>query len=247
MQSGRMTTRRTGGSATPALRRRRWSRIVLVIVGFAVVLAAIAWYSWLPEYRPELRTGEVYGVDVSAHQGPIQWSLVAADGIKFAYIKATEGNDFLDRRFAENWRAAQHAGLRRGAYHFFTLCSSGDQQAAQFLSAIGGRDGSSLAPAVDLEFLGACRQRPTADDFAHELRAFVRIVEARFAERLVLYVGDSFEARYHVARILDRPRWRLRWLRRPEQPWLVWQVSGRAYVNGIHGNVDLDVGRIPFR
>jgi lysozyme len=83
-----------------------------------LVASAIAWFAWLPHYRPTLRPGERYGIDVSHHQGPIDWSEVATDDIAFAYIKTTEGSDVIDYRFGENWAGAAGAGLDRGAYHF---------------------------------------------------------------------------------------------------------------------------------
>ena len=56
---------------------------------------------------------------MSEYQGVIDWSLVAAAGIKFAIIKATEGGSLLDPRFSTNWQAAKAAGIVRAAYHFF--------------------------------------------------------------------------------------------------------------------------------
>src|SRR5690349_14781030 len=82
----------------------------------------------------------------------IDWHRVAAAGYSFAYIKATEGGDHRDSLFQNNWRDAQAAGLRRGAYHFFTLCRPGADQAAAFIAAVP-LDGE-LPPSVDLEFGG---------------------------------------------------------------------------------------------
>ncbi len=45
-----------------------------------------------------------------------------AAGLRFAYVKATEGGDWTDPRFEKNWREARRAGLRVGAYHFFSFC-----------------------------------------------------------------------------------------------------------------------------
>ena len=67
------------------------------------------------------------------HQGPIDWQRVAGDGIGFVYMKATEGGDWVDATFAPNWAGARAAGLKVGAYHFFTLCRAGADQAANFL------------------------------------------------------------------------------------------------------------------
>jgi lysozyme len=89
------------------------------------------------------------GIDVSHYQGAINWRAVAHDHVTFAYIKATEGADTRDARFARNWRGAQSAGLRVGAYHYFNFCRSGRAQAANFLAATPR--GGALPPAVDLE------------------------------------------------------------------------------------------------
>jgi lysozyme len=62
-------------------------------------------------------------VDVSHHQGHIDWEAVAHDQITYAYMRATEGETVVDAEFDKNWAAAAAAGIKRGAYHFFSLCS----------------------------------------------------------------------------------------------------------------------------
>ncbi|TIQ02124.1 MAG: muramidase, partial [Mesorhizobium sp.] len=64
----------------------------------------------------------VHGVDVSRWQGNVNWGKLRAQGANFAYIKATDGGDHLDPMFRKNWRNADAAGLKRGAYHFFYWC-----------------------------------------------------------------------------------------------------------------------------
>ncbi|WP_235933925.1 GH25 family lysozyme [Paramicrobacterium chengjingii] len=94
-----------------------------------------------------------------------------------ALIKATEGKGFVDPRFAQNWDAAADSGLRRGAYHFFTLCASDSEQADNFL-ATARPDEFALAPAVDLELIGPCKKRPPQREVAAELQTFMHTVEA---------------------------------------------------------------------
>jgi lysozyme len=57
----------------------------------------------------------VHGVDVSKWQGDIDWRRVRASGAAFAFIKATEGDDHMDDRFAENWVAAGMTEIPPGA------------------------------------------------------------------------------------------------------------------------------------
>src|SRR5437868_3931860 len=94
-------------------RKRHW-RALTVVSGLLVVTAvigAIGWFELAPAYRPSLQPGEQYGIDVSNHQGLIDWPEVAADHVSYAYVKATEGDDFVDKRFTQNWTGAASAGL----------------------------------------------------------------------------------------------------------------------------------------
>jgi len=230
------------GMVEHGVRRRRWLIPVVIAVVVSLV-AAVAWFVGLPRYRPSLAPGERYGVDVSHHQGAIEWRRVAEDGISFAYVKATEGSDFVDPRFDANWEGAGGAGIDRGAYHFFTLCSPGTDQAANFLGALHRVADAELPPAVDLELIGNCSSRPAPSVVRSEVATFVRAVEDDTGATLILYVRDDFESRYPVRRWLSRPQWRFRFLRPPSDPWALWQVDSYARVDGIPGGVDLDVLR----
>ena len=64
----------------------------------------------------------IHGIDVSKYQGTIDWNAVAGSGVKFVWIKATEGGDLVDERFQANWQGAKLAGIPHGAYHFVYWC-----------------------------------------------------------------------------------------------------------------------------
>ncbi|MBV8795476.1 MAG: glycosyl hydrolase family 25, partial [Hyphomicrobiales bacterium] len=66
----------------------------------------------------------IHGIDVSKFQGDIDWNAVASSGVKFAWIKATEGGNRADARFQANWSGAKSAGVPHGAYHFVYWCRS---------------------------------------------------------------------------------------------------------------------------
>src|SRR5262245_21030770 len=103
----------------------------------------------------------VIGVDVSNHQGDINWPALARNHVAFAYIKATEGGDFRDKRFQLNWEGAKRAGLVRGAYHFFKQCRSGAEQAKNFIATVP-REHGALPPVIDAEHMGPCPHRPAS-------------------------------------------------------------------------------------
>ncbi|MCU1369907.1 MAG: glycosyl hydrolase 25 family protein [Ilumatobacteraceae bacterium] len=213
------------------------------MTGGALVLVAataLTWFWYLPNHRSDLRPGERYGVDVSRHQNEIDWDRVADDNIDFAYIKASEGGDLVDERFTENWKDAGGAGLDRGAYHYFTLCRPGDEQAANFLATLPG--GAELPPALDLEIAGNCSDRPDEATVAAEVAAFIEAIESETGEKVVLYIGDDWQARYPVAGSDERPRWARRIHRRPlTDDWWLWQFSATSRVDGIAGHTDLNV------
>jgi lysozyme len=221
--------------------RRKGVAAAVSMVAVLGIVGTGFWFVWLPGYRPGLERGERFGVDVSSHQGSIDWQRVARDGIDFAYIKATEGADHGDRRFRANWARAKAAGIEPGAYHFFTLCRSGADQAANFLDAVP-TDLRTLAPAVDLELRGNCTRRPEPSILRRELLTFVRTVESSTGRRVVLYLGDDVETLYHVSTVLHRPIWTRNLLRRPGlDGWQLWQANDRGHVDGIDADVDIDV------
>jgi lysozyme len=225
------------------LRQRRWLVITAGVVILGAALAMAWWFLWVPNWRPPLREGERYGIDVSEHQGSIDWQRVATDDIDFVYVKATEGGDFVDGRFVANWNGATAVGIDRGACHFFTLCTPGATQARNFLTVVSP-SASALAPILDLELAGNCRARPDPAVVAREVDEFVRVVEAEWGRSVVLYIGADFEGRYPTRRRAERPLWHRRFLFRPDvDGWIIWQVHGHARVRGISGEVDLNIAR----
>ncbi len=230
---------------SPAIRGSWKGRVGVPAAGVVLlaVVAAIVWWVYLPQYRPGLDAGERYGVDVSGHQGEIDWDAVSTDDIDFAYIKATEGGDFIDDWFDRNWVDAQGAGLEVGAYHFFTLCRPGAEQARNYLDVVPLAE-ADLAPALDLEFPGNCSERPPVEQVQQDVAAWLDEVEQATGREALLYVEEPFDDVYGITEVFGERTWHRRILRRPGgDRWDVWQFSFFADVNGIDGGVDLNVTR----
>lgn len=79
-----------------------------------------------------------FGIDVSKHQGTIDWKKVRSDGVQFAMIRATAGQDYLDPMLEENVRGCEKYGIDYGFYHYSYAQSTLDasKEAVFFLSAI---------------------------------------------------------------------------------------------------------------
>ncbi|MET3583404.1 lysozyme [Mesorhizobium robiniae] len=213
-----------------------WGAASLIL---ACLLVA-AGYFYFQLFSPDRSKYPVRGIDVSHHQRQIDWRRVAADDVAFAVIKATEGGDHVDDAFATNLREARAAGLTVGAYHFFTFCRPGADQARNFISVVP-RDQPLLPPVVDIEFVGNCPRRPSPEELHAELSAFLRPVEAAFGKTAILYVTDE-AARVYAGQIVGRPHWvRSLALWPGHDDWIYWQYHDKGRVDGITGDVDLNV------
>ena len=226
------------------LRKLTGKWIVLILAAMVPVMTGSSASHAAGRHHSERRY-PYRGIDVSHHQGRIAWVKLPRQGVDFAYIKATEGADHVDRRFSINWREAHAAGIRRGAYHFFTLCRSGRDQAAHFLRHVPA-ERAALPPAVDLEFPGNCRGRPSRAKFQRELSAFLRIVEVRYGKHAILYLTRKFDRHYRVSTTFSRHLW-LRSLgaepRFGARRWTIWQSSSSRSLKGVLGHVDWNVAR----
>lgn len=218
------------------------NRIVLLGLASLVLVSLVAagGYLYFRAFSPDRSKYPVRGIDVSHHQGQIDWRRVAADDVAFAVIKATEGGDHVDDAFSTNLREARAAGLAVGAYHFFTFCRPGADQAKNFISVVP-HDQPLLPPVVDIEFGGNCPQRPTPEQLSAELAAFLAPVEAAFGKPAIVYLTDEAEQAY-AGRIAARPLWLRSLLLQPDRDdWVYWQYHNKGRVDGINGDVDLNV------
>jgi lysozyme len=222
-------------------------RALLGIAGAVALAGAAFWLyetGWLRPNRPVAARFPVHGIDVSHHQGAIDWEAVKRDRVAFAYVKATEGADWRDPRFDENWDGAGRAGIPRGAYHYFTFCTPGATQADNFLAALRASDGD-LPPVADVEFTGNCTRWESIARIRAELATFLDRVEAGAGRRPILYLTQTSHARIVAGHF---PRHEL-WVRHvflvPSQRrygrWLFWQFAHDGRVAGISKPVDLNV------
>jgi lysozyme len=187
----------------------------------------------------------VIGVDVSNHQGDVDWPALAGSNVAFAYIKATEGGDFRDKRFQLNWEGAKRAGLARGAYHFFTQCRSGAEQAKNFIATVP-REHGALSAVIDAEHMGPCRTGQQVNSVVGEITTLLDALEALYGRRPLIYTTSEFDAAYLQGQLVGERFW-LRSLFWPPSfrtgQWVIWQFHDAGTRAGINGPVDLNVFR----
>ncbi|MBI3561807.1 MAG: glycoside hydrolase family 25 protein [Gammaproteobacteria bacterium] len=230
--------------------RRRTRRMILLVL--LVISAAGIGYGLRYGYDiglvrfnyPDTKRFPLRGIDVSHHQGKIDWNALPAEHAHFIFIKATEGGDHKDRRFKTNWDNAYRYGLARGAYHFFTFCKAGKQQAENFIATVPVEE-KMLPPVIDIEYGGNCKSRPEREGLLRELREFAVEVEQVYRRKPIFYVTEEIYADYLRGEITDYPVWIRDIYFEPSfsdrSGWLFWQYANRGRIKGIQGPVDLNV------
>ena len=186
----------------------------------------------------------VYGIDVSHHQGNINWGKLkqgrnGEPPISFVYIKATEGSTYSDKRFETNWKEAKKHGFIRGAYHYFSTESSGERQASLFISRVKLEPGD-LPPVVDVE-----DEPKNAAAYREELKKFINALEKHYGVKPVIYTYKKFHER-HIDNVhfKDYPLWIARYNANDpgiDSKWIMWQCSENGKLPGIREKVDINV------
>lgn len=190
------------------------------------------------------------GIDVSIHQGHIDWPAVAAAGYRFALCKASEGVGWTDQLFWQNWADIRRAGLFRGAYHFARpgLGNAPAAEARWFLRQV--REAGDLQPcdalALDLEDPYVAGRQELAS-WALE---WLATVEQETGIRPLFYSYPAYlqEHGLMTAPELARfPLWLAWWkdeFPAAPAPWTavtIWQYTANGRVPGVGGPVDCNV------
>ncbi|MER5496239.1 MULTISPECIES: lysozyme [unclassified Streptomyces] len=137
------------------------------------------------------------GVDVSGHQGNVNWSTLWNSGVKWAYVKATEGTYYKNEYFTQQYNGSYNIGMIRGTYHFATPnTTSGATQADYFVNNGGGwsRDGKTLPGVLDIEWnpYGDQCYGKTQAGMVSWIRDFVNRYKARTGRDAVIYTATSW-------------------------------------------------------
>lgn len=128
------------------------------------------------------------GIDVSPWNPNINWSRVKIAGKNFAFIKATEGNNYISPTYAGDWAATKANGIVRGAYHFFRPGQDPVQQAQLFLQNIGTQEADDMPAMFDWEVTDGVS--PSVQ--IQRALTWLTLVENATGKTPVIYTGPSF-------------------------------------------------------
>lgn len=248
-----MTANRKTRRRSVRRRQKRWSfsrvRNILLTMLFLVLLwrlvspgsfsSVLSWLGITTEYT----SGNYDGIDVSKHNGKINWKKVSADkNIKFVYIKASEGATMGDRRYAYNICEARKAGIKAGSYHFFTYRRTAKDQFENFRERIDKKQ-QDLVPMIDVEEKGnrGCDRAKLQTT----LKELMELMKAEYGKYPLLYSGHQFYNTYLAPEFNKYYLFLARYGgSKPHVKggghWNIWQYSETGHIDGIKGKVDLD-------
>lgn len=203
-----------------------------------------------PPVEPPHLKGEL-GIDVSRHQGVIDWDKIAAVPIGYAGIRATMGITGKDDQFKRNWTEAKKEKIQRLPYHYFVNNILALPQLENFLSFVGN-DLGELPMVLDVEpTSGQVIDNKQANTDA--IRVWLTECEAKTGKRPVIYASAWSLGRcttYDIAPMSWLKEYKL-WLPayttasspsipKPWTKYFIWQYSSTGKLPGIDGNVDLN-------
>ena len=190
-----------------------------------------------------LKNAAVEGIDVSRWQGSVDWSQVESGGVRFVFVKVTQGAREVDPKLKENWAALGRTKILRGGYHFLEPEVDGALQARHFLAHVKPASGE-LIPAVDVEKAGP-RLHQVLKDYLAEMKKQTGL-------DAIIYASPAFWNEHiapHLEKDLTNPFWIAEYgVRTPKVahrigPWAIWQYTEEGRVPGIKGKVDRDRAR----
>ena len=193
-----------------------------------------------------------FGIDVSSHQGEIDWQAVAADGVEFAFVRAVyrgygTGKLVVDENCIANIEGAQAAGIDVGVYVFSQAVTQAEvlEEASTVLTLLEGHQ-LQLPVVFDVEKVNDSEARTNAlsvEDRTNLTIAFNDAIKNAGYDTMVYHNTEMGAMLLDLTKLTDCPKWFAGYNQEFYWPYKfnVWQYSESGHVNGIEGAVDLDI------
>lgn len=200
----------------------------------AFTLAAVATFTFATTTRA---VTYINGFDVYTGDGTVNWTTAKNAGYQFAFVKATEGVNFIDSKFTTNMNGAHNAGVLVGPYHFtrieskdgvpFTSYNGGafavgsdpyldaTSEAADFIQSIRPfyTSGSYLPPVADVETFPSFGSTTLNRSFVSNwLQLFSDSVQNAIGVRPMIYTSESSANTYFTSTVAGEHKfWEAWW------------------------------------
>ena len=194
-----------------------------------------------------------FGIDVSKHQGEIDWEKVKTSDVKFAMIRAayrgyTEGNISEDVQFLNNIKGAYKNGIKVGLYFYSSAINEKEaiEEANYVLNLIKKYNLQSYITypiTIDIEdFEGTRNYHLSKEERTNIVKAFCDTIKNAGYKPMVYSYTYFLENKLDMNKLTKYDTWIAdyygnNWYKRP---FTIWQYTDKGNINGINGNVDLN-------
>ncbi|MGC1469478.1 MAG: GH25 family lysozyme [Sphingorhabdus sp.] len=211
---------------------RLWRYAALAL---ALALGAFVLWRVVLGWAPARDDYPVQGIVADARHGKLDWPMLAATGVDFAYILATDGSKNRDTNFATNMAGAREAGVRFGPLHRYDLCRLASDQATLFITTVPRTD-AALPAAVEFGFSEKCASKPDRALVLSEVATFLSQIEAHLGKPAILKISQEFENQYKLSSSIDRTVWLEKTWLLPDyaaRPWVMWTANPERRIDGV--------------
>ena len=208
------------------------------------------------EYQEYGVTKTIKGIDVSKHQGKIDWEKVAADGVEYAFIRVGyrgygTGKALEDEFFHQNAKGANEAGVPIGAYFFSQAINTEEavEEAEMAIEALKDYD-IAYPIAIDLEDVpdDSRTSEMTREEFTDVAIAFCEKIKEAGYTPMIYCNSRWFTLNLDLSRLTEYDKWFAQYYNRPFFPYdfQIWQYTSAGKVDGIDGDVDLNISFVRY-
>ena len=254
------TVKRTPAKRSFSKKKKKSNKTLYIILGVVfVILVGIVLFTQEEKVTEEEKIEKLLvnlpkgyqssGMDVSHHQGSIQWDKILNQSpldtlIDFVYCKATEGATHVDTQWESNRQQLNELGVRNGAYHFLNANSYSIPQAKHFLAIWKHRE-IDLPPVLDVE------QEAESDEvLINNMYDWLEYVERKSGLRPIIYTSYSFYAKKFKNEFKDYQFWIASYDKDPkalnDHRIVHWQFTDNLEIPGISEKVDFNVSKRRF-
>lgn len=186
-----------------------------------------------------------FGIDISHYQDFMVFdSLMLMNGsiaIEFVVLRATMGDDGVDKKFKLYWNRLDDREFVRGAYHYYRPWENPERQAQSFLKNIELKSGD-LRPVLDIEKIG---RNQTKEALIADLQIWLDLVEEEYGVKPIIYTYYYFYRDNLSGEFDDYPLWLANYNNVDEpierEDWQFWQFSQNGIIPGVPHKVDLNI------
>ena len=204
------------------------------------------------EYVVDAEITSHFGIDVSSHQGDIDWQAVADSGVEFAFIRAVyrgygTGKLVVDEKCIQNIEGAQAAGIKVGVYVFSQAITNAEvlEEASTVETLLEGYT-LDLPVVFDVEKISdssARQNQLTVEERTNITKAFLEEMTAAGYDTMIYHNTEMGAMMLDLTQLTEYKKWFAGYNYEFYWPYeyQLWQYSESGTVDGIDGNVDLDI------